>query len=82
VPRSLGRAALVAAPLAAAAWAVARAVEPDGRIGTLLLVVGIVVVAGLAYVVGLRALGGTPTLHPTPPSGQPPTGSTPLEAPA
>jgi putative peptidoglycan lipid II flippase len=82
VPRSLGRAALVAAPLAAAAWAVSRAVEPESRIGTLLLVVGIVVVAGLAYVVGLRALGGAPTLHPTPPSGGPPAGSAPLEAPA
>ena len=44
--------------------------------------VGIVAVAGLAYVVGLRALGGAPTLHPTPPSGGPPAGSAPLEAPA
>ncbi|HEY8216603.1 MAG TPA: lipid II flippase MurJ [Acidimicrobiia bacterium] len=81
IPRSLGRAALVAAPVAAGAWAVTRFVEPAGRVGTLLLVVGIVVVAGLVYVVGLRALGGVPTLHPTPPSGRPPAGSTPLEAP-
>jgi putative peptidoglycan lipid II flippase len=82
VPRSLGRAALVAAPVATGAWAITRVVEPAGRLGTLLLVVGIVVVAGLVYVVGLRALGGTPTLHPTPPSGRPPAGSPPLEAPA
>jgi peptidoglycan biosynthesis protein MviN/MurJ (putative lipid II flippase) len=85
VPRSLGRAALVAAPVAAGAWAITRVVEPAGRLGTALLVVGIVVVAGLVYVVGLRALGGTPTLHPTPPSGRPPAGaagSPPLEAPA
>ena len=82
VPTSLGRAILVATPLAVGAWAVTRVVEPAGRLGTLLLVVGIVVVAGPLYVVGLRALGGAPTLHPTPPSGRPPAGSAPIEAPA
>jgi putative peptidoglycan lipid II flippase len=82
LPASLGRSILVAAPLAAGAWAVSRTVDPAGRIGTLLLVVGLVVVAGGAYVVVLRALGGTPTLHPTPPSGRPPAGSAPIEAPA
>ena len=82
VPASLGRSILVAAPLAIGAWGVTRVVEPAGRIGTLLLVVGIVAVAGVAYVVGLRALGGAPNLHPTPPSGRPPAGSAPVEAPA
>jgi putative peptidoglycan lipid II flippase len=82
VPTSLGRAVLVAMPLAVGAWAVTRVVEPAGRLGTLLLVVGIVVVAGPLYVVGLRAVGGMPTLHPTPPSGRPPAGSAPIEAPA
>jgi putative peptidoglycan lipid II flippase len=82
VPASLGRAVLVATPLAIGAWAVTQVVDPAGRLGTLLLVVGIVAVAGLLYVVGLRALGGVPTLHPTPPSGRRPNGAAPLEAPA
>ncbi|MEX2253810.1 MAG: lipid II flippase MurJ [Acidimicrobiia bacterium] len=75
VPSSLGRSVLVAAPLAVGGWALTRAVDPTSRIGTLLLVVGIVVVGGAAYVFGLRALGGTPTLHPAPPSGRPGTGA-------
>jgi putative peptidoglycan lipid II flippase len=82
IPASLGRAILVATPLAVGAWAVTEIVEPAGRLTTLLLVLGIVVVAGALYVLGLRALGGTPTLHPQPPSGSPPAGSAPLEAPA
>ena len=82
VPASLGRAILVALPLAVGVWAVTQVVEPAGRIATLLLVGGLVTVAGVLYVVGLRALGGVPTLHPTPPSGAPPAGAAPLEAPA
>jgi putative peptidoglycan lipid II flippase len=67
IPASLGRAVLVAAPLAVAAWAIVRAVDPAGRIATGLLVAGVVVVAGAIYVGALRAIGGTPSLHPHPP---------------
>jgi putative peptidoglycan lipid II flippase len=82
VPTSLGRSVLVALPLAVGVWAVTEIVEPAGRAATAFLVVGLVVVAGLVYVVALRALGGVPALHPTPPSGTPPVGDAPLEAPA
>jgi putative peptidoglycan lipid II flippase len=68
VPASLGRAVVVTAPLAAAAWALVRVIDPAGRLATALLVAGIVVVAGAVYVVALRAIGGVPTLHPAPPS--------------
>jgi putative peptidoglycan lipid II flippase len=67
IPPSLGRAIVVAVPVAAAAWGTFQVVDPSGRIVTLLLLIGVTLVGGLLYVVGLRALGGVPTLHPIPP---------------
>jgi putative peptidoglycan lipid II flippase len=68
VPRSLGRAVLVAVPIALGAWLLFRTVDPAGRMATLLMLIGVTFLGGAAYVFGLRALGGVPSLHPAPPS--------------
>ena len=64
VPKSLVRAALVAAPVATGMWLVFRTLEPAGRLATLGELVGVTLVAGIVYVLALRVLGGVPSLHP------------------
>lgn len=82
VPASLGRSIVAALPVALGAWAVVQVVDPAGRLGTALLVIGLVAVGGVLYVLALRALGGAPSLHPKTPSGRAATGPEALEAPA
>jgi putative peptidoglycan lipid II flippase len=82
VPASLGRAVLVTVPVALGGWVITQAVEPDGRVLTILLLAGIVAVGGIVYVAALRAIGGTPSLHPRPPSAPSRADAPPYGAPA
>jgi putative peptidoglycan lipid II flippase len=62
VPAAFPRALLLAAPLGAAAWWVARWWEPEGRVGNFVLLALVGSVGGALYVLGVRASGG-PTLR-------------------
>jgi hypothetical protein len=56
LPRRLVPAALLAAPIGAATWLVARAIDPEGRVGSIALVAVAGSAAAAAYLVGLRLL--------------------------
>lgn len=58
VPAALPRAVLLAAPLGAAAWLVARWSNPDGRLGNLILLALVGSIGGGLYLLGVRATGG------------------------
>ena len=58
VPAALPRAVLLAAPLGAAAWLVARWSNPDGRLGNLVLLALVGSIGGGLYLLGVRATGG------------------------
>lgn len=58
VPAALPRAVLLAAPLGAAAWLVARWSDPDGRLGNLILLALVGAIGGGLYLLGVRATGG------------------------
>ena len=58
VPAALPRAVLLAAPLGAAAWLVARWSSPDGRLGNLILLALVGSIGGGLYLLGVRATGG------------------------
>ena len=58
VPAAFPRAVLLAAPLGAAAWWTARAWDPDGRLGNLVLLALVGTIGGGLYLLGVRATGG------------------------
>jgi putative peptidoglycan lipid II flippase len=57
-PPALVRVLLVSVPLGVAAWAVARAVDPTGRAGNLVLLVAVGGVGAALYLAGIRLTGG------------------------
>lgn len=58
VPAALPRAVLLAAPLGVAAWLAARWSDPEGRLGSLVLLALVGTIGGALYLLGVRATGG------------------------
>jgi putative peptidoglycan lipid II flippase len=65
VPRVFFRAVAIAAPIGLGAWAIARVIEPAGRLGNLAVVVVATALGGALYVAGVRTFGAVPKLHPS-----------------